>query len=91
MMKTFRCYNLQMMLKFLGENMKNVIRMLKCFQEASGLPVNLMKNRPYGVVIDPTKVDRIAHFINFSSDKIPLMYLGLPVGKDMRKIRCGNP
>lgn len=66
-------------------NAKVLVKILKCFQEALGLCVNLAKSKLYGIGVNQDEVSHIASIINCSHDYLPFKYLGLPVGKDMFK------
>ncbi|GJX89544.1 putative RNA-directed DNA polymerase [Tanacetum coccineum] len=65
--------------------MKNLICVLKCFQDASGLAVNLTKSCIYGVGVDPNEVEMFARILNCNVGSFPFIYLGLPVRKNMHK------
>ncbi|GJY75974.1 hypothetical protein Tco_0481090 [Tanacetum coccineum] len=73
---------------FFGEwsrlNAKNLILVLKCFEMASGLKINLCKSRLFGIGVPISEVEEIASSIGCRHDVIPFLYLGLPVGKKMR-------
>ncbi|GJT84084.1 putative RNA-directed DNA polymerase, partial [Tanacetum coccineum] len=65
-------------------NVKNLILILKCFENASGLKINLSKSKIYGVGVLADEVEVIASSLGYDHGSIPFMYLGLPVGKRMR-------
>ncbi|GKE26600.1 putative RNA-directed DNA polymerase, partial [Tanacetum coccineum] len=73
---------------FFGEwsysNANTLVRILKCFQDVSGLKVNLSKSRLFGVGVPLNEVASVAEAINCTHDKLPFIYLGLPVGRNMR-------
>ncbi|GJX47690.1 RNA-directed DNA polymerase, eukaryota [Tanacetum coccineum] len=73
---------------FFGEwsrvNAMNLIRILKCFEFASGLKVNIMKSRIMGVGVPHNDVTYMASSLGCVHDSIPFSYLGLPFGKRMR-------
>ncbi|GKA96822.1 reverse transcriptase domain, reverse transcriptase zinc-binding domain protein, partial [Tanacetum coccineum] len=73
---------------FFGEwsysNANTLVRILKCFQDVSGLKVNPSKSRLYGVGVPLNEVASVAEAINCTHDKLPFIYLGLPVGRNMR-------
>ncbi|GKA22407.1 hypothetical protein Tco_0708369 [Tanacetum coccineum] len=75
---------------FFGEwslhNAQNLIRILKCFQNVSGLAINLTKSTLYGIGVHELEVASVAAAINCKSESLPFMYLGLPVGKNMTKV-----
>ncbi|GJR52184.1 RNA-directed DNA polymerase, eukaryota [Tanacetum coccineum] len=80
---------------FLGEwselNVMNLIRILRCFNMASGLKINLSKSKVLGVGVNPEEVSRLAQKINCMEDKLPFTYLGLPIGSSMRNVENWNP
>ncbi|GKB77058.1 putative RNA-directed DNA polymerase, eukaryota, reverse transcriptase zinc-binding domain protein [Tanacetum coccineum] len=64
-------------------NIRNLIRILKCFHNASGLGVNLSKNCIYGVGVQQNEVEMFARITSCKAGSLPFIYLGLPVGKSM--------
>ncbi|GJT46336.1 putative RNA-directed DNA polymerase, eukaryota, reverse transcriptase zinc-binding domain protein, partial [Tanacetum coccineum] len=64
-------------------NAKNMIHILNCFEEASGLKVSLAKSQLFEVGVDIHEVESVASSINCSHGTLPFMYLGLPVGKNI--------
>ncbi|GJR55966.1 RNA-directed DNA polymerase, eukaryota [Tanacetum coccineum] len=71
-------------------NASNLIRILGYFQDTSRLCINLSKSRLYGIWVDPAQVKIIANAINCVHEKLPFVYLGLPVGSNMRKGQSWN-
>ncbi|GJU45999.1 RNA-directed DNA polymerase, eukaryota [Tanacetum coccineum] len=69
--------------KWSRSNARNLILILKCFEEASGLKVNLSRSRIFGVGVGLDEVEAMASSLNYSHDNLSFMYLGLPVGKSM--------
>ncbi|GKA57899.1 putative RNA-directed DNA polymerase [Tanacetum coccineum] len=65
-------------------NVKNLVRILGWYQDASGLKVNLSKSR-LGIGVYLSEVIDVANSVNCSHDNLPFCYLGLPVGKSMYK------
>ncbi|PWA77731.1 hypothetical protein CTI12_AA217860 [Artemisia annua] len=43
--------------------------------------------RIYGVGVDPAEVETVANATNCVKDKLPFVYLGLPVGSNMRRLK----
>ncbi|GJU72871.1 putative RNA-directed DNA polymerase, eukaryota, reverse transcriptase zinc-binding domain protein [Tanacetum coccineum] len=76
---------------FLGEwsymNLKNLLRILRCFHIASGLKVYLSKSALYGVGVSRNEVDWMASTLKCTPGSLPFNYLGLPVGANM-SISC---
>ncbi|PWA80255.1 reverse transcriptase domain, Reverse transcriptase zinc-binding domain protein [Artemisia annua] len=74
---------------FFGEwdkdNAKNLMCILNCFEKVSGLKVNLNKSRLYGVGVNSDEVVNMARWMQCSVGEFPFTYLGLPIGKCMRR------
>lgn len=72
---------------FFGEwsipNARNLIRILRCFELASGLKVNLNKSKIFGISCPPQETETVARAINCPIGAFPLCYLGLPIGVPM--------
>nr|GEX50686.1 RNA-directed DNA polymerase, eukaryota [Tanacetum cinerariifolium] len=60
-------------------NIRNSIRILKCFHSALGLGVDLSKSCIYG------EVEMFARITSCKAGSLPFIYLGLPVGKSMSR------
>ncbi|GJR24032.1 putative RNA-directed DNA polymerase [Tanacetum coccineum] len=75
---------------FFGEwsrlNALNLIRILKCFEKASGLKVNIAKSRLYGVGVSRLDVEVVASSLGCDHGSLPFIYLGLPVGSKMNRV-----
>ncbi|GJZ65953.1 hypothetical protein Tco_0622649 [Tanacetum coccineum] len=61
----------------------SLIHILRCFELASGLKVNIDKSRVMGVGVPTSEVISMASSIGCTHDSLPFCYLGLPVGKWM--------
>ncbi|KAJ9542843.1 hypothetical protein OSB04_029349 [Centaurea solstitialis] len=72
-------------------NLKNLIKILECFRLLSGLKINLRKSKLYGVGINEAEVQDWAREMGCEGGALPFIYLGLPVGASMRKIKNWNP
>lgn len=72
---------------FFGEwsvtNARNLIRILVCFHDASGLRVNLSKSCIYGIGVNHLDMETMASYITCAYWTLPFNYLGLPVRKNM--------
>lgn len=66
-----------------NQNARNLIRILRCFELASGLRVNLTKSKIYGVSCFATELDVLAKGLNCQTGSFPFTYLGLPIGVPM--------
>ncbi|KAJ9557521.1 hypothetical protein OSB04_012135 [Centaurea solstitialis] len=65
------------------ENARNLIRILKCFEICSGLKINLSKSRVTGVAVSNEEITRMARKLRCKEEKLPFIYLGIPVGGRM--------
>ncbi|GJT44118.1 hypothetical protein Tco_0952833 [Tanacetum coccineum] len=86
--------NKEMNALFFGEwsksNVRYLIHILDCFHDVSGLKINLDKSRLFGIGVSPEEVSSIARPVNYSHWSLPFIYLGLPVGRSMKKIDAWN-
>lgn len=73
---------------FVGEwsqdNIKNLSRVLRCFQVASGLKVNFNKSRVFGIEVDMSDVTRWVAPLGCQLASLPFTYLGVPMGANMK-------
>ncbi|KAI3745346.1 hypothetical protein L1987_58457 [Smallanthus sonchifolius] len=80
---------------FLGpwseRNLVNLIRLLRCFQLVTGLKVNPVKSSLFGVGVDDSDVARVAKGFNCKVGKFPFIYLGLPIGANMKRVKHWSP
>ncbi|KAI3815120.1 hypothetical protein L1987_14776 [Smallanthus sonchifolius] len=80
---------------FLGSwsdsNAKNLCRILRCFNLASGLKVNLLKCQLFGTGIDSHEMDRLAGIFRCKVGSLPFTYLGLKVGANMNLVKNWKP
>ncbi|XP_071717831.1 uncharacterized mitochondrial protein AtMg01250-like [Rutidosis leptorrhynchoides] len=72
-------------------NARNLMYLLECFERASGLKVNYNKSHIYGVGISNSEVEDLASRCSCQAGKLPFMYLGLPVGNKMKKLKDWSP
>lgn len=73
------------------QNARNLIRILKCFELATGLKVNLNKSKLFGISTVPAENETIARIINCPVGSFPFLYLGLPIGVPMGRAAFWNP
>ncbi|GJS09472.1 retrotransposon protein, putative, ty1-copia subclass [Tanacetum coccineum] len=80
---------------FFGEwdrdNAQNLMCILKCFEEASGLKVNLNKSRLYGVGVSSGEEEDMARHMCCSVGEFPFMYLGLQIDANMIRVTSWRP
>lgn len=62
------------------ENILNLVRILYCFQKSAGLSVNLEKSVLFGIGADQRSVEEMASIIGCKAEKMPSIFLGIPIG-----------
>ncbi|GJR49569.1 RNA-directed DNA polymerase, eukaryota [Tanacetum coccineum] len=76
---------------FMGQwsekNINTIIYVLKCFQQASGLHINLSKSKLMGLAVGDESVSQAADRIGCGVLKAPFTYLGSIVGANMSRIQ----
>ena len=69
---------------FMGQwsnrNIDTLMYMLKCFQRASGLSINLSKSKLMGIAVSVEKVEEVTKNIGCGVLKTPFTFLGSKVG-----------
>ncbi|XP_071739247.1 uncharacterized mitochondrial protein AtMg01250-like [Rutidosis leptorrhynchoides] len=73
------------------ENAINLRMLLKCFELASGLKVNMQKSCIYGIGVNQGDVVSLASYLGCQAGKLPFIYLGLPIGSKMNKLNDWFP
>ena len=68
-------------------NVENLVAILHCFYLVSGLKLNLAKSNLFGVGVPFGEVDLMARIVGCRPDKFPFVYLGLPVGENMARLK----
>lgn len=80
---------------FLGDwdrgSAENLARILKCFEVVSGLKVNFQKSRVFGICASPEEVKDWACILGCLTDSLPFIYLGVPVGANMKNKKHWKP
>ncbi|XP_028058131.1 uncharacterized protein LOC114262002 [Camellia sinensis] len=66
-------------------------RILRCFEILSGLKINFHKSQVYGIGVQDNLVKEFANRLNCHSQKLPLKYLGLPLGANPRRNSTWQP
>nr|GEZ00024.1 reverse transcriptase domain, zinc finger, CCHC-type [Tanacetum cinerariifolium] len=62
------------------ENASNLCRILRCFNLASGLKVNVFKSKLFGVGVDSTETHNLGSILNVQPSTLPYSYPGLLIG-----------
>ncbi|XP_021991090.1 uncharacterized protein LOC110887832 [Helianthus annuus] len=74
---------------FLGlwsdQNVVTLKRLLRWLGLISGLKVKQRKCKLYGIGVDETEVSRMAALLNCEAGKLPFLYLGVPIGANMKR------
>lgn len=68
----------------------NFNKLLICSHVASGLKVNLQNSKVYGGGVEDNKIARLVDILKCWAS-FPLVYLGLPVGDNMKLSRYWDP
>lgn len=80
---------------FVGEwsqdSIRNLSRVLRCFQVALGLKVNFNKSRIFGIGVDIPDVTRWVAPLGRQPASLPFTYLGVPVGSNMKLKKHWKP
>nr|GEX39836.1 reverse transcriptase domain, reverse transcriptase zinc-binding domain protein [Tanacetum cinerariifolium]GEY24961.1 reverse transcriptase domain, reverse transcriptase zinc-binding domain protein [Tanacetum cinerariifolium] len=75
---------------FFGEwsksNMIQLLHILNCFHDVSGVKINLLKSRLFGIDVSEEEVVNIARVGYCFNDSLPFSYLGLPIGRNLNRI-----
>ncbi|XP_071713233.1 uncharacterized protein [Rutidosis leptorrhynchoides] len=72
-------------------NLRNLMKLLKCFELTSGLKINYHKSNLFGVGVENIEIERMAKLFHCNVGSFPFTYLGLPVGGNMRKFESWKP
>ncbi|KAJ9544401.1 hypothetical protein OSB04_024108 [Centaurea solstitialis] len=80
---------------FLGKwneaNLRNLLKILKCFHLASGLKINWCKSTLLGTGVPMAEITRLALAVGCKEGKFPFFYLGIPIGASMVKKENWKP
>lgn len=80
---------------FAGEgthtNIKNISRILRCFQVSSGLKINFHKSNVIGLCVENNETKSWAIELGCLVDSFPFMHLGVPVGTNMSRKKYWQP
>ncbi|KAJ0907043.1 putative RNA-directed DNA polymerase [Helianthus annuus] len=73
------------------DNIKNFIRILKCFHLCLGLYINFGKSNLFGVGMSFEDIEGMAAVVGCKAESFPCKYLGLTVGANMNRINNWRP
>lgn len=68
-----------------------VKRILRCFELVSGLKINFHKSSICGIGVPESELEEFASRLHCKYRKLPLMYLGLPLGANPRLKKTWQP
>ncbi|GJY76706.1 kinase-like domain, beta-lactamase/transpeptidase-like protein [Tanacetum coccineum] len=71
-------------------NAKNLMCILKCFEEVVELKINLNKSKLYDVGVEKVELEGMARFVGCGVGEFPFTYLGLPIGLNIRRASAWN-
>ncbi|GKF15214.1 RNA-directed DNA polymerase, eukaryota, reverse transcriptase zinc-binding domain protein, partial [Tanacetum coccineum] len=77
--------------KWSSSNIHGMVQLLQCFHRVSGLKLNLHKSNLYGVGVNSDDVRNLASLTGCKSQLLPFIYLGLPVGMNMSRLKGWDP
>jgi len=83
------CNHFENTMFFIKPNVQDVTTLnmiLRFFELASGLKVNLFKSNLVGIHLDNSEVLHFAVILNCKTVNVPFTYLGLSVGIDAKKV-----
>ncbi|CAJ2637160.1 unnamed protein product [Trifolium pratense] len=72
-------------------NLWTIKSVLRGFELVSGLKINFIKSKLYGINVDESFLMAGASFLSCSSDIIPFKFLGIPVGANPRRRDTWRP
>jgi hypothetical protein len=67
------------------ENLWTIKTLLRSFELVSGLKINFIKSKLYGVNVVPSFLEVGSAFLSCRSDTLPFKFLGIPVGANPRR------
>ncbi|KAL4318837.1 hypothetical protein GQ457_18G015900 [Hibiscus cannabinus] len=70
---------------------RNIVRILRGFELVSGLQINLRKSKLLGINVEESLVDSWASIFHCKSEKLPCIYLGLPLGQPKNSKQLWSP
>ncbi|KAK8576909.1 hypothetical protein V6N13_121908 [Hibiscus sabdariffa] len=74
-----------------SEEIKNVVRILRCFEGAADLKLNLRKSENFGINVNDALINQWASILHCKSEKLSFLYLGLPLGASKNSNQLWSP
>lgn len=73
------------------EEVRSLKRILRCFEVMSGLRINYHKSQVCGVGVSDESLARFVSILNCTIKKLPIQYLGLPLGANPNRKQTWKP
>ncbi|PNX81845.1 cysteine-rich receptor-like protein kinase [Trifolium pratense] len=73
------------------DNIRTMKSILRGFELVSGLKINFVKSKLYGINVEANFLAAAASFLDCSHDSIPFKFLGIPVGANPRRQATWKP
>jgi hypothetical protein len=73
------------------DNLWTIKTLLRSFELVSGLKINFVKSKLYGINIDPSFLAAGSTFLSCRSNVLPFKFLGIPVGANPRRRETWKP
>ncbi|XP_050225835.1 uncharacterized protein LOC126675263 [Mercurialis annua] len=73
------------------EMIRNLLRILRCFELVSGLEINYQKSSIIGINVEDVSMVAASSILNCKIEKLPITYLGLPLSLKPIKAKHWDP
>jgi hypothetical protein len=73
------------------DNLWAIKVVLRSFELVSGMRINFVKSKLYGINVDTSFLQAGSLFLNCNSDVVPFKFLGIPVGSNPRRRATWKP
>lgn len=68
-----------LLLKYSEDNLRNVRRILSCYEAKSGMKINFEKSKIFAVGLTAEELQQVAALMGCKAGSFPIKYLGMPV------------
>ncbi|GKB64193.1 RNA-directed DNA polymerase, eukaryota [Tanacetum coccineum] len=72
-------------------NLVNILDIFNFFYLASGLQISVTKSKLYGIGATETELNHLDGLAGCKGEKLPFLYLGLPIGANMSRVSTWQP
>ncbi|PNX79011.1 ribonuclease H, partial [Trifolium pratense] len=73
------------------ENVWTIKTILRGFELVSGMKINFVKSKLYGINVEESFLEATSNFLLCRAESIPFKFLGLPVGANPRRLETWKP